>query len=54
MKEVAAILDISTRTAESHKYDMMRELGVETTAELIQFAVKLGLPGLIYAVFNGF
>ena len=43
MKEVAAILDISTRTAESHKYDMMRELGVETTAELIQFAVKLGL-----------
>jgi DNA-binding NarL/FixJ family response regulator len=43
MKEVAAILNISTRTAESHKYDMMRELGVETTAELIQFAVKIGL-----------
>ena len=43
MKEVAAILNISTRTAESHKYDMMRELGVETTAELIQFAIKIGL-----------
>jgi DNA-binding NarL/FixJ family response regulator len=43
MKEVAAILNISTRTAESHKYDMMRELGVETTAELVQFAVKIGL-----------
>jgi DNA-binding NarL/FixJ family response regulator len=43
MKEVAAILNISRRTAESHKYDMMRELEVETTAELIQYAIKIGL-----------
>lgn len=43
MKEVAAILDISTRTAETHKYDMMRELGIHTTAELVQYAVKIGL-----------
>jgi DNA-binding NarL/FixJ family response regulator len=43
MKEIAARLGISTRTAESHKYEMMEGLGVDTTAELIQYAVKLGL-----------
>ena len=43
MREIASRLGISTRTAESHKYEMMEGLGVETTAELIQYAVKLGL-----------
>ncbi len=43
MKEIAARLGISTRTAESHKYEMMQALGVQTTAELIQYALKLGL-----------
>ncbi len=43
MKEIARKLGISTRTAESYKYDMMSELGVTTTAELIQYAVKLGM-----------
>ena len=43
MKEIAAQLGISTRTAESHKYEMMEALGIETTAELVQYAMKLGL-----------
>ena len=43
MKEIAARLGISTRTAETHKYEMMESLGVESTAELIQYAIKLGL-----------
>jgi len=43
MKEIATRLGISTRTAESHKYEMMEGLGVESTAELIQYAIKLGL-----------
>ena len=43
MKEIAAELNISTRTAESHKYEMMEALGVETTAELIRYALRLGL-----------
>jgi len=43
MKEVAQSLGISTRTVESYKYEMMSDLGVETTAELIQYAIKLGL-----------
>jgi DNA-binding NarL/FixJ family response regulator len=43
MKEVAILLGISTRTSESHKYEMMRQLGVETTAELIRYAVRIKL-----------
>ena len=43
MKEAAARLDISTRTIESHKYEIMRQLGVQTTAELIRYAVRVKL-----------
>jgi DNA-binding NarL/FixJ family response regulator len=42
-KEVAAILNISTRTAEFHKYRAMETLGLRTTAELIHYAFKHGL-----------
>ena len=43
MKKIAAELGISTRTAESHKYETMEVIGVQTTAELVQYAIKLGL-----------
>lgn len=43
MREIAAELKISTRTAESHKYEIMQSLGVETTAELIRYGLRLGL-----------
>jgi len=46
MKEIAGRLNISTRTAESHKYEMMEGLGVGSTAELIQYAIKLGISGM--------
>jgi DNA-binding CsgD family transcriptional regulator len=42
-KEMAAILKISPRTAEFHKYRMMEALGIRTTGELVQYAVKHGL-----------
>jgi DNA-binding NarL/FixJ family response regulator len=45
MKEVAAILHISPRTAESHKYEIMKVLGVNSTAALIQYAIKAKLIG---------
>ena len=46
MKEIASVLHISQRTAESHKYDMMQTLGLETTAALIQYAIRIKLvPG---------
>jgi DNA-binding NarL/FixJ family response regulator len=43
MKEVAAVLDISPRTVEFHKYRIMELLRVRTNAELVQQAIKLGL-----------
>jgi DNA-binding NarL/FixJ family response regulator len=43
MKEIAATLDLSARTVETHKYEMMRVLGVDSTAELVALAVKRGL-----------
>lgn len=42
-KEIAAMLDLSPRTVESHKYAIMEALGVKTSAELIREAVKRGL-----------
>jgi DNA-binding NarL/FixJ family response regulator len=41
-KEVAKALDISSRTVEFHKYKMMESLGLKSTAELIQFAIRQG------------
>ena len=42
-KEVAATLKISRRTAEFHKARIMSELGIGSTAELTQFAIKHGI-----------
>ena len=39
-KEVASILNISTRTVEYHKYQMMRDVGIKTVADLIRYAIK--------------
>jgi DNA-binding NarL/FixJ family response regulator len=43
MKEIAASLDLSTRTVESHKYQMIETLNLRTTADLVRYAVQLGL-----------
>jgi len=40
MKEIAAILNIAARTVAFHKYRVMEQLQIKTTAELIQFAIK--------------
>jgi DNA-binding NarL/FixJ family response regulator len=40
MKEIAAELQLSARTIETHKYQMMQVLGVESTAELIKYALQ--------------
>ena len=43
MKEVASLLNISPRTAESHKYEIMDLLGAQNTAELVHHAIRLKL-----------
>lgn len=40
MKEVASVLKVTPRTVAFHKYRVMEELNLATTAELIQFAIK--------------
>jgi DNA-binding NarL/FixJ family response regulator len=43
MKEAADLLDLTPRTIAFHKYSMMEHLGLKTSAELIQYAITLGL-----------
>lgn len=45
-KEIASALDISSKTVEFHKYKMMERLGIKTSSELIQYAVKHGIVSL--------
>jgi DNA-binding NarL/FixJ family response regulator len=40
VKDIAATLNLSSRTVEFHKYRMMAELGIQNSAELVRFAAK--------------
>jgi DNA-binding NarL/FixJ family response regulator len=42
-KEIATLLRISRRTAEFHKARLMDTLGIQNTAELIQYAIRTGV-----------
>lgn len=42
-KEIAAQLKISIRTAEAHKARIQEALGVQSTAELVQYAIRNGI-----------
>ena len=43
MKQIARILKIKPRTVAFHKYGMMRQLHVRSTAELVQAAMRMGV-----------
>lgn len=43
VKEIASRLNISPRTVEFHKYQMMKDIGLKTVADLIRYAVKHGI-----------
>jgi DNA-binding NarL/FixJ family response regulator len=40
MKEVASLLDVTPRTVAFHKYQMMAQLKLRSSAELVQYAVR--------------
>jgi len=40
MKQVAALLNVTARTVAFHKYRMMEQLNIRSSAELIQFAIR--------------
>jgi len=43
LKEIASIIDVSARTVEFHKYELMRRLAVRSNAELMALAARHGL-----------
>ena len=43
IKEIGNILNVSPKTVEFHKYRVMEQLDLRTTAELTQYAVKHGI-----------
>jgi DNA-binding NarL/FixJ family response regulator len=44
-KEIAAILNISRKTVAFHKSNLMRRLGLRSTAELTKYALEHGISG---------
>jgi DNA-binding NarL/FixJ family response regulator len=42
-KEVAVILGVSVKTAESHRSSLMAKLDIHSTAELVRYAIRRGL-----------
>jgi DNA-binding NarL/FixJ family response regulator len=42
-KEVASVLGISVKTAESHRAHVMRKLGIHEAAGLVRYAIRQGL-----------
>jgi DNA-binding NarL/FixJ family response regulator len=42
-KDIASLLDISVKTAESHRSRLMRKLDIHETATLVRYAVRRGL-----------
>ncbi len=41
--EIAARLEISSRTVETHRANLMRKLGLRTLAEVIRYALRRGI-----------
>jgi DNA-binding NarL/FixJ family response regulator len=42
-KDVASLLGISVKTAESHRTRLMHKLGIHETASLVRYAVRQGI-----------
>lgn len=40
MKEIAAVMELSPRTVETIKYEMMRTLNVHSTTDLVRYAIE--------------
>jgi len=42
-KEIASLLNISVKTAESHRSNLMEKLDIHDTAGLVRYAIRNGL-----------
>jgi two-component system, NarL family, response regulator NreC len=45
-REVAELLGVSVKTAESHRANIMRKLGIDETAGLVRYAIQRGISEL--------
>jgi len=43
MKEIGSLLGVSSRTADSHRTNIMKKLGLYDTAGLVRYAIRTGL-----------
>jgi two-component system, NarL family, response regulator NreC len=43
MKEIGALLGVSSRTADLHRHKIMTKLGLHNTAGLVRYAMRVGL-----------
>jgi len=42
-KEIASLLGVSVKTAESHRTRVMQKLDIHETASLVRYAIRRGL-----------
>lgn len=52
VKEIAAAFDLSVKTIEAHKFNLMRKLDIHNKAQLVQYAIQkkiIRLPALVDA-----
>ena len=42
-KEIAVILGVSAKTADSHRTRIMEKLGIHSTAGLVRYAIRVGI-----------
>ena len=45
-REIADSLNVSPRTIEAHRANIYRKLGMHNLADLIKYAIKMGLSGV--------
>lgn len=52
VKEIATGFDLSVKTVEAHKFNLMRKLDIHNKAQLVQYAIQkkiIRLPEMVYA-----
>jgi DNA-binding NarL/FixJ family response regulator len=52
VKEIATGFDLSVKTVEAHKFNLMRKLDIHNKAQLVQYAIQkkvIRLPELVEA-----